>query len=204
MRRSTWVGCALLIAACRGERKAPPIVQQVAQAGVVKRSTLDSAADPAADSVRRFVQSFYDWYAPLDGDRDGSARTSPYDSVLIARPEALTPELLAAFRADVQKQRADTTGEIVSVSADYDVFLSSQDPCGHYDAGAVVRTAHGWSVKVQGDCGQAVVADVVRIARRWAIANIVSDDGDLLTQLTTPDTTGGSTQPASDSTTSRP
>ena len=127
-------------------------------------------ATSAADSVRQFAQSFYDWYVLL-GEK---AATSRYDSLLIARAGTFAPPLLAALKEDVDAQRQ--TPDIVSVIGDYDPFLNSQDPCNRYDAREVVPVPGGYAVSVYSMCADgtatlAVIADVQRSINAWAFSN---------------------------------
>lgn len=132
------------------------------------------ASSAAADSVRLLVQAFYDWYVPR---ANGPASESAYDSALTEKAAFFEPPLLAALREDNAAQEHDTTGDIVSVGADYDPFLNSQDPCGRYEVGEVLPTAEGFAVSVYGICGAGrreradVVLDVRRSGGSWQVAN---------------------------------
>lgn len=132
------------------------------------------ATSAAADSVRQLVQAFYDWYVP---QTNGPASESAYDSALTVKAAFFTPSLLAALREDNAAQDRDTTGDIVSVGADYDPFLNSQDPCDHYEVGEVVPTAEGFAASVYGNCAGArheradVVLDLRRSGGTWQVAN---------------------------------
>jgi len=90
----------------------------------------DSSTNRHAAAVT-FVQRFYDWYVPLG---DGPTVTTRYDS--LARNESgwFTPALAAALTNDLEVQRHDTTGDIVSITSEIDPFVASQDPCPRYEA----------------------------------------------------------------------
>jgi hypothetical protein len=100
--------------------------------------------------------------------------------------------LYAAFRADIEGQRADTIAEIASVTADYDPFLNSQDPCDRYEARESKPLASGFAVAIYGSCanspptGPGVVAEVARGAHGWQFVNFRDPsmpDYDLLGQF---------------------
>jgi hypothetical protein len=133
------VVCAM---AC-GEKAEPPASRRVA----MERGATAPAADQG-DSARAFVQRFYDWYLATE-----ARKGSPYDSLLAGRRVLLGDSLASAFRADMAVQLADTIAEIVSLSAEEDVFLNSQDPCPRYVAGRPRPTgAATFAVLVAGSC----------------------------------------------------
>jgi hypothetical protein len=140
-------------------------------------AVVNANRSPAADSAIEMVQAFYDWYVPLANNM--SLHGAEYDSVLANPRSWLSPEFLAAFRNDVEVQRRDTSGDLVSVSGNYDVFLNSQDPCGHYQARGAKATAHGYEVAMYGVCNDtrapdttaAILAEVARSGARWQIVN---------------------------------
>ncbi|MFL5616311.1 MAG: hypothetical protein ACJ796_21775 [Gemmatimonadaceae bacterium] len=140
-------------------------------------AVVNANKSPAADSATEMVQAFYDWYVPLANNM--SLHGAEYDSVLANQRSWLSPEFLAAFRNDVEVQRRDTSHDLVSVSADYDVFLNSQDPCGHYQARGTKATAQGYEVAIYGVCGDtrapdttaAILVEVARSGARWQIVN---------------------------------
>src|SRR5476649_718918 len=125
----------------------------------------------AADSARRFAQDFYDWYVPL-----ANHSANPYDSLLAKRRDFLAPVLYAAFRADIEGQRADTIAEVASVTASYDPFLNSQDPCERYEARRAKPIATGFAVEIYGLCSNSpptgsVVAEIARGPHGWQFVN---------------------------------
>ncbi len=148
--------------------------------------TRDAVADARdAESARRFVQAFYDWYVPL-GDRAPATRL---DSVVARGPQWFTPILQHALQRDVDAQR--NAADIVSVVGDFDPFLNSQDPCPRYAALAVVPRGTGWQVAVSAQCEggvatPAVLVDVVREGTDWRFANVRMPERptvDLVSQL---------------------
>jgi hypothetical protein len=137
-------------------------------------------ADPA-----RFVQDFYDWYAPLAArQQDGDALYS----VLRERPSALSPQLRRALQADAAAA-AVAQGEIVGL--DFDPFLASQDPCERYVVGRSTKTDSGEGVDVHSVCsGQRsttpdLTVDLAPAGGAWVITNVryPGGRGDLLATL---------------------
>lgn len=143
-----------------------PAVQQQAVAAV--------AADAGrADSARAFVQRFYDWYLATQANKGWA-----YDSLLTIRRSLLGDSLFSAFQADVAAQRADTIPEIASLSAEFDVFLNSQDPCPRYTARSP-RSLGGnrVAVVVAGDCAGLdtrpnLEVELRRTEAGWKIENV--------------------------------
>jgi hypothetical protein len=86
-------------------------------------------------SVRKFVQGFYDWYAPL------AAKESDVQPLKVRRAD-FNPELVRALEADRAAQ-AKVSGYIVGL--DWDPYLASQDSGDRYDIDvfALVAKAHG-------------------------------------------------------------
>lgn len=157
---------AAIVIACHGAE--PP---KSGQASVQQQAVVTDVAQ--ADSARAFVQRFYDWYLATE-----ARKGSPYDSLLTTRRGLLGDSLFRAFQADVAVQRADTVPEIASVSAEADIFLSSQDPCEHYTARpARAAGPDAFAVVVAGNCeGLAAQPNLEVYVRRttagWQIENI--------------------------------
>lgn len=174
MKRSTLFVALLGIVGCTD--KAPPR----AQPATVIRQRTATIPGGQADSARAFVQRFYDWYLTTQANKG-----APYDSLLAGQRAWLSDSLAAAFAADVAAQRADTVGEIASLSSEADVFLNSQDPCQHYQPGSVRAIApSAFLVSVHGDCpetsGQGSIEVYVRQGPiGWQIANIKDPNGSL-------------------------
>jgi len=81
----------------------------------------------------RFVQAFYDWYAPI-ALRDN--RSPAWYVVLSDRATLLDSELVSALKADSVTQANATEGV---VGLDFDPFLNTQDPDDHYVVGKTTR-----------------------------------------------------------------
>lgn len=141
---------------------------------------------PKADteSVRRLVQSFYDWYVP-----EGSVESlSPsFDRALRTKSSLFSPKLLKALREDSAAQ-SKAKGEIVGL--DFDPFLNSQDPDAHYTVGKATRHGSSYLVSVYGltpgkrPSRLAVIVKLERHSGKWHFTNFIYPDGiDLQTVL---------------------
>ena len=167
MNRFFIVLLVAILVGCQG--KTTPATSQ--QSVVQDRSAVTGAA--GGDSARAFVQRFYDWYLATE-HRKGS----PYDSLLTTRRSLLGDSLRAALGADIAAQRADTTGDIVSLTAEADAFLNAQDPCAHYTAQPPRPLAGGRvAVRVAGDCSGLDAKPNLEVELRpagtgWQIENI--------------------------------
>jgi len=125
--------------------------------------------DSPSESARRFVQNFYDWYAPgavkaSSGNREFNWRTKAVD---------FDPTLFRALREDEDAQA--NAKEIVGI--DFDPFLSSQDPCVPYKAQKVVRKGDHYFVDVDAECENVtterptVTAELAERSGRWVFVN---------------------------------
>lgn len=136
------------------------------------------AAGPAApvqtekDSVRAFVQAFYDWYLKTtDDQKDGAA-----DIVLAHKPAYLSPELAKALKADGDAA-ARSPDEVVGL--DFDPYLNAQDVCAPYKLGAVRQKGKVYEVEVMGSCADDapgipdVVTQLVRRGDSWEFTNFI-------------------------------
>ena len=102
-----------------------------------------SGSEPSAsDSVRKFVQGFYDWYVPL-ALTSGSGPA--WNMALKVKGNCFSPELGRKLREDSDAQ-AKAEGEIVGL--DFDPFLNSQDPGRHYRVDKVVPKGGSYFVEI--------------------------------------------------------
>jgi len=135
------------------------------------------AQDDSA-SVRKFVQEFYDWYAPLA--RQPSS-VPAFVFALRKRPVAFSPSLAKALQDDADAQ-AKVTDDIVGI--DWDPFLNTQDPEARYAVGEITRSGATYRVEVRAvRAGRErakpdVVAEVAGAAGQWRFVNFHSPDGD--------------------------
>jgi len=125
--------------------------------------------DHSFESAIKFVQQFYDWYAP--GAVQAADRNGEFD--LERRASDLDPILHRALREDKRAQAK--AAEIVGI--DFDPFLSGQDPCAPYKARKVTQRASHYFVDVDADCENVTVkrptvtAELVRRNARWIFVN---------------------------------
>jgi hypothetical protein len=147
---------------------------------VVLASAVPARAEsPATEgSVRRFVQEFYDWYAPLAVQK---TETPAFEAALKQRPSAFRAQLVRALQEDVEAQ-AKVTDDIVGI--DWDPFLSTQDPGAHYVVGRVSRERQTYRVEVHAiQAGKTrpkpdVIAEVADREGQWQFVDFHSPDGD--------------------------
>jgi len=133
-----------------------------------------SAPTSQAVEVRKFVQSFYDWYTPKASS--AKLKDLPYYVAIRAKPELFTPRLLRALKADHQAwvhAKDDPEG------IDFDPFMNSQDPDLRYLAGKVRLKAGFYYVELlpirEGvRLKKAVIVAKVEGRRgRWRFANFI-------------------------------
>lgn len=136
------------------------------------------------ESLRGFVQGFYDWYVPKAlGENVGPA----WNLVLRSRSSDLSPQLAQALREDSAAQ-AKAKGEIVGL--DFDPFLNSQDPGEHYEVGTITPNGGGYRVAIHGVWSgkKHEKADLVAVVAQknghWTFVNFDYPEGrDLLVVL---------------------
>lgn len=124
----------------------------------------------ADNSLRRFVQDFYDWYVPL-----ATSDSIPALHVALKdKASVLSSELVRGLWEDLEA-RSKVQGEIVGL--DFDPFLSTQDPCERYEVGTVTRRRQRYRVNIHSVCGGKrrdkpdVVAELVRQDGSWVFVN---------------------------------
>jgi len=136
------------------------------------------------ESVRGFVQAFYDWYVPKAlSDGTGPA----WNLAIKSKASLFDPQLARALKEDLEAQsRAE--GEIVGL--DFDPFLDTQDPAGHYKLGKITLKGGSYWVDVHRvssgkmSVQPCVVAQVVQKEGRWYFVDFHYSSGrDLLVIL---------------------
>lgn len=143
------------------------------------RVLVNGGKDSAA--ARVFVQSFYDWYAPI---ANAESRVPASWRALTSRPESLDGKLMRALRADsaAQSEGAAATRDVIN----FDPFLASQDPCPRYEA-LQARLENGeYLVPVKPICldsawqAQRPLVAVSRASSEWKIVNVYYEKRDLM------------------------
>jgi hypothetical protein len=139
----------------------------------VRAQRITTAGTKNIKSVRRFVQDFYDWYAPKAAtDTPGGA----WEMAIKAKSSAFEPKLLQALREDVATQ-AKAAGELVGL--DFDPLLDSQDPEGRYVVGNASRRGRIYLVSIYSvpkgktPPKAAVVAELEVQNGRWRYINFL-------------------------------
>ena len=128
------------------------------------------SSDTPPESARKFVQEFYDWYAP--GVVKASERGKQFD--WRSRASDFDPALVRALKEDEEAQ-AKAKGDIVGI--DFDPFLNSQDPCVPYKARKVVQKGDHYLVEVDLECENVaaekptVTAEVMAKDGHWMFVN---------------------------------
>jgi hypothetical protein len=122
-----------------------------------------------ADSARRLVQRFYDWYVPRAADpkdRDMFMEAATHG------PLPFDTQLVRWLRID-STARARAKDEVDGL--DGDPYLNAQDPCEVYSAQSAVASGPSFLVSVLGHGGcpkherPDVVVEIARRRGRWTI-----------------------------------
>lgn len=120
----------------------------------------------AIRSLRKFVQEFYDWYAP----KASSNNKGPAWMLAIQeRSSAFSQELARALEEDAAAQ-AKSPSQIVGI--DFDPLLNSQDPSDHYKVGKITPKGERYLVEIHSASSAEsekadVVAEVSRKREGW-------------------------------------
>jgi hypothetical protein len=123
---------------------------------------------PEAQSVRAFVQGFYDWYAKK------AAKQPALETALKARRADFSPDLVRDLNADIAAG-AKAKGEIVGL--DFDPFLASQDPVSRYDIVSIEKKGDTYWVGIHdpspGNQAHPVdlFAEVAKSEGRWVFVD---------------------------------
>lgn len=131
----------------------------------------------ASDSVKKFVQGFYDWYVP----KVVSSNSGPAWNVAIkVKAGCFSPELEHKLREDSKAQAKDE-GEIVGL--DFDPFLNGQDTGRHYSVGKVVLKGGNYLAEVhrvvsgKPEEKLTVTAEVTGENGQWYFVNFLYPNG---------------------------
>jgi hypothetical protein len=176
----------LFDAMCRTLR----ILESSGKRGVRTQSNIGQTENQAtAESCRKFVQNFYDWY--VSNDTAATISQAPlWDVVLTRKPEVLSSELRQRLEKD-RDAGSKCKGEICSL--DFDPFLFTQDPSAHFEAFSVRRKGSKYWVDVYGmESGRRrehVMPELVLQDNHWTFLNFHygkdqwSNDSNLLSIL---------------------
>lgn len=150
--------------------------------GLLSPACAATSEGETTQSVRQFVQAFYDWYVPK---ALSNSPGPPWGAALQARPGNFSTEMASLLRKDIREQ-AQTKGEISGL--DFDPFLSTQDPDDHYRVGNIVKKGESYWVSIYGGSAErlqspALVAEVRRADGHWQFTNFRYPNGKDLTSL---------------------
>jgi hypothetical protein len=145
------------------------------------QANVKSSQEAQTESLRGFVQEFYDWYVPKAlSDNSGPA----WIIALKTKRHWFSSALASNLREDADAQ-AKAEGEIVGL--DFDPFLNSQDPGNHYEVGKITQKGQKYLVDIyivsSGKRREkpAVIAEVAQQNGQWLFVNFhYPDNRDLL------------------------
>ncbi len=124
-----------------------------------------TSSNAKPQDCRAFVQQFYDWYVPLSVH--GKGRT--WETAVHRKAAAFSPDLVQAIDNDGEAQ-AKTPDDIVGL--DFDPFLSSQDPGGHYSVKQVKEQGTVCFATVSsGRKNEDITADLESVNGAWRFVN---------------------------------
>jgi Protein of unknown function (DUF3828) len=130
------------------------------------QTTKPTAAIPDASSCHRFVQGFYDWYAPV-----AAAATERMTVSLRQRQGSFDPTLWQMLVADEEAQ--SQANEIVGL--DFDPILNSQDPSSKFTVNsASVKSSRCNATVVGINDGieeEHVMPELILSNGRWVLVN---------------------------------
>jgi hypothetical protein len=136
------------------------------------------------ESVRKFVQGFYDWYNAISHMNN---KLSPDQRAIKEKAQMFSAGLIEALKEDY-KASSKHPEEIVGL--DWDPFLCSQELDDRYEAGDVKKQGQNYFVKVYGVSKDKknpepnVIAEVARSKGHLIFVNFHSPHGgDLLSDL---------------------
>jgi hypothetical protein len=128
-----------------------------------------TSSSPQADSARRLVQRFYDWYVPRAANPRGR---DMFMEAATRGPLPFHPELVRWLRID-STARARTKDEVDGL--DGDPYMNSQDPCNAYSVQSATASGQAFLVGVLGHGGcekhtrPDVVVEIGHHNGRWTI-----------------------------------
>lgn len=131
--------------ACLADLAIPPSKSTSAKTPAATPSaTNDAASANRLQECRKFVQSFYDWYAPIADKESGGAM----ENIMKKKGNLFSSELRTRLLEDSAAQ-AKSKGEIVGL--DFDPFLNTNsDVAKKYLATRVVQKGNDYWVDVHG------------------------------------------------------
>jgi hypothetical protein len=136
------------------------------------------------ESVRKFVQEFYDWYGIVSHK---NSKLPSDERAIKQKPHIFSPRLIAALKEDFEASSKHSE-EIVSL--DWDPFLCSQELEDRYEGVDIKKQGKNYLVTVYGVSGGKrnpepnVIAEVAKCGDHWIFVNFHSPHGgDMLNDL---------------------
>ncbi len=141
----------------------------------------------SSKSARTFVQSFYDWYVPI---QEAQHYRSAWSLILKSKKSMFSQALIEAIENDIEAQDKSDAADGGIVGIDWDPFLSTQDPAEHYIVGGVSRRAGNYRVAVhrilsgKKQSKPDVLVELTLSNGHWIFINFhTPEKGDLLSAL---------------------
>ena len=137
------------------------------------------------DSVRKFVQGFYDWYSVIS--HKNNIKLAPDQIAIKEKAHLFSPQLIAALKEDYEASSRHPE-EIVGL--DWDPFLCSQDIDDRYVVGSIKKKGRNYFAELYGvskgkkNPEPNVTIEVAQNNGHWIFVNFHSPHGgDLLSDL---------------------
>ena len=136
------------------------------------------------ESVKNFVQQFYDWYGTVSHK---DSKLAPDQRAIKEKAQIFSAQLISALKEDYEASSKDPE-EIVGL--DWDPFLCSQELDDRYEVGGIKKQGQSYLIEVYGVSGGKknpepnVIAEVEQKDGHWVFINFHSPHGgDLLGDL---------------------
>jgi hypothetical protein len=136
------------------------------------------------ESVRRFVQQFYDWYGTISHK---NSKLTPDQRAIKEKAQIFSAQLISALKEDYEAS-SKSPEEIVGL--DWDPFLCSQELDDRYEVGGIKKQGQNYLIEVYGvsegkkNSKPNVIAEVEQKDGHWVFINFHSPHGgDLLSDL---------------------
>ncbi|TLU51666.1 MAG: DUF3828 domain-containing protein [Chlorobium sp.] len=129
------------------------------------------------DSVRKFVQEFYDWYGIISHK---NSKIAPDVRAITEKAKMFSPKLIVALKEDYEASSKHPE-EIVGL--DWDPFLCSQELEDRYQVGDIKKQGKNYLIELYGVSGGKrnpepnVIAEVAQIGTQWIFVNFRSPHG---------------------------
>jgi hypothetical protein len=129
-------------------------------------------------SPREFAEGFYKWYVPRAFRAANENLGRAWTVALKYKASAFDPKLVQLLREDSTAQ--DKCEDLVGL--DFDPFLNTQDPAGHYEVGSITRVDQHYRASIYSvESGKRsekpnVIAEFSEDSGRWVFTNFFYPD----------------------------